>query len=334
MSLSIGDVSGLLDARHKAEHDTCWVVRPLTSPDGHPRACPEDPARSEPHPHSQGSHGLRCAVRLGLRLISGLSEEAVKGTVLAARGKGYRDISSLWMRSSAPAGMLERLADADTFRSLGLERRSALWAVKGLEGGTLRTGHKRDGRARAPIFARPETVDLFAESPVTLPSTSLGEHVVEDYSAFGLSLKAHPVSFFRESLHERGIITSAEHRDERRAGRRATVAGLVLVRQRPGTAKGVIFLTLEDETGIVNVVVWAKMFERHRRVVMNAKFLAVRGKIERSGIVIHVIAEDLVDLTPELALLSSGEAKMPNTSKDVREGSWSPRWSPKSRDFH
>jgi error-prone DNA polymerase len=109
-----------------------------------------------------------------------------------------------------------------------------------------------------------------------------------------------------------------------------TVAGLVLVRQRPGTAKGVIFLTLEDETGIVNVVVWPKVFEKNRRVVMTAQFLEVRGKIERQGLVIHVVADRLIDLTPELRSLGEGTAGMPRTDREIREGSW----KPKSRDFH
>ena len=121
-----------------------------------------------------------------------------------------------------------------------------------------------------------------------------------DYAALGLSLKAHPVAFFREALSARGVLTSARHWEERLAGRRVTVAGLVLVRQRPGTAKGTIFLTLEDETGIVNVVVWPKVFERCRRIVMTAQFLAVRGRIEREGLVIHVVAERMQDLTPWL----------------------------------
>jgi error-prone DNA polymerase len=108
------------------------------------------------------------------------------------------------------------------------------------------------------------------------------------------------------------------------------VAGLVLVRQRPGTAKGVIFLTLEDETGIVNVVVWPKMFERYRRLVMSAQFLLVRGRIEREGFVIHVIAEELVDLTDRLKDLSAGTAALPKTVREPKEGSW----TPKSRDFH
>ncbi|RTL66484.1 MAG: error-prone DNA polymerase [Hyphomicrobiales bacterium] len=271
----------------------------------------------------------RLAVRLGLRLISGLQEAATKETVLAQRRDGYTDIPSLWLRSQAPAALLERLADADAFRSLGLDRRQALWAVKGLEGGALKAGHKRSGRARAPIFAQDQTGDLFAEARVALPETTLGEHVVEDYSALGLSLKAHPVSFFRERLKTMGVISSAEHWEPQRAGRRAKVAGLVLVRQRPGTAKGVIFLTMEDETGVVNVVVWPKMFEKFRRIVMSAQFLLVRGRIERHGLVSHVIAEDLVDLSRELATLSSGRP-LHHEGREVQEGSW----RPKSRDFH
>ncbi len=270
-----------------------------------------------------------CAVRLGLRLVSGLPEDATRSTVLAARREGYTDIPTLWLRSQAPAAILERLANADAFRSLGLDRREALWAVKGLEGGALQAGHKRQGRARAPIFAKPETGDLFKEAGVDLPQTSLGEHVVEDYSALGLSLKAHPVSFFRERLKAQGIITSAQHWEANRAGRRASVAGLVLVRQRPGTAKGVIFLTMEDETGVVNVVVWPKMFERFRRIVMSAQFLLVRGRIERQGLVSHVIAEHLADLSHELARLSQGEA-LAHEGREVSEGSW----RTKSRDFH
>jgi len=277
-----------------------------------------------------GGEDGRCAVRLGLRIVSGLAEEATRTTILARRDDGYTDITGLWRRSGASASVLEQLADADAFRSLGLDRREALWAIRGLEGGTLQTGHKRSGQARAPIFARPETGDLFQEAGVALPRTTLGEHVVEDYSALGLSLKAHPVSFFRDTLRRQGIISAAEHWDERRAGRRATVAGLVLVRQRPGTAKGVIFLTLEDETGVVNVVVWPKMFERHRRVVMGAHFLAVRGKIERHGLVIHIIAESLTDLTPQLSRLTAGHEPLAHAPKDVREGSW----HNKSRDFH
>jgi error-prone DNA polymerase len=269
-------------------------------------------------------------VRLGLRLVGGLAEEITKQTVLRTRGRGYADIPSLWTRSGTPVSLLERLADADAFRSIGLDRRSALWAVRGLDGGTLHTKAKRATSAHNPLMTRGDTGDLFDEAHVDLPETTLGEHVVHDYAAISLSLKAHPIAFFREDLDRRGVISSAAHWDDKLAGRRVSVAGLVLVRQRPGTAKGVIFLTLEDETGIVNVVVWPKVFDRNRRTVMSAQFLQVRGKIEREGLVIHVVAEHLIDLSDELRALGEGTAGMPRTDKEMREGSW----KPKSRDFH
>jgi error-prone DNA polymerase len=313
--------------------------------------------------------GRRCAIRLGLRLIGGLAEKETKATILHARGSGYTDMASLWTRSGAPVSMLERLADADVFRSMGLDRRAALWAVKGLGGGA-RTGDKarppRATSADTPLLTwaitgtitetmkrhiprgdtasiTGETVgstigdaaasfagDLFDEAGVELPEITLGEHVVHDYASLSLSLKAHPICFFRDDLARRRAITSAEHWDERLAGKRVSVAGLVLVRQRPGTAKGVIFITLEDETGIVNVVVWPKVFEKNRRTVMTAQFLLVRGKIEREGLVIHVVADELIDLSHELKRLGEGTAGTPRTDREVREGSW----KPKSRDFH
>jgi error-prone DNA polymerase len=273
----------------------------------------------------------RCAVRLGLCLINGLAEETTQKTILSARGTGYLDVFSLWMRTGASLSALERLANADAFRSIGLDRRAALWAVKGLAGGALSVRPKRMASSTASLLTHGKTGDLFAEAAVALPSITLGEHVVEDYAAVSLSLKAHPIAFFRRQLASRGILTSAEHWEERLAGRRAAVAGLVLVRQRPGTAKGVIFLTLEDETGIVNVVVWPKVFARNRRVVMSAQFLEVYGRIEREGLVIHLVAERLVDRSDQLRSLAEGTAGMPATAKPVREGSWKP---PKSRDFH
>jgi len=271
------------------------------------------------------------AVRLGLRLISGLAEQATCETILATRGDGYSDIPSLWMRTGAPVSMLERLANADAFRSIGLDRRAALWAVKGLPGGALHTRPTRVAAMAPSLLTHGKNGDLFAEPSVALPTITLGEHVVEDYAAISLSLKAHPMAFFRQNLAGRGILTSAEHWDERLAGRRVSVAGLVLVRQRPGTAKGVIFLTLEDETGIVNVVVWPKVFEKNRRVVMAGQFLEVYGKIEREGLVLHLVAERLIDRSGELRRLAEGTAGMPHTDKQVREGSWKPH---KSRDFH
>jgi error-prone DNA polymerase len=307
-----------------APHPNPLPVRPREYWDG---SAPVD------GPRASGERESRCAVRLGLRLVGGLAEDPAR-RIVAARGAGYASVGAVWLRSGVPVGVLERLADADAFRSTGLDRRAALWAVKGLDGGALHLHARRATAAASPILNWPGSADLFDERPVALPSASLGEHVVADYAALGLSLKAHPVAFFRAELSARCILTAARHWDERLAGRRVAVAGLVLVRQRPGTAKGVIFLTLEDETGIVNVVVWPKVFENNRRVLMTAQFLAVRGKIEREGLVIHVVAEELIDLTGELHRLGDGTAAMPSPTREHREGSWSPPWTPRSRDFH
>jgi len=200
---------------------------------------------------------------------------------------------------------LERLAEADAYRSLGLDRRASLWAVRGLDD----RGSTRDPAARpAPLLAACRGDDLFDEPAVALPPMPLPEQVAEDYIATGLSLKAHPVAFFRPMLRALGAISSAEHRSERLpVNSRVTVAGLVLMRQRPGTAKGVTFLTLEDETGIANVIIWSKLFEANRRVAMTARFLAVRGRLQRERAVIHVLAEAFLDLTGELPRLRDGE---------------------------
>jgi error-prone DNA polymerase len=270
------------------------------------------------------------AVRLGLRLIGGMAEKAAREMLLKQRANGYRDISSLWMRSGAPASVLERLAIADAFRSMGLDRRAALWAVKGLDGGTLQSGPQRATSSRNPLMASSATGDLFEQARVDLPSMTLGEHVVHDYATLSLSLKAHPIAFFRDELAGQHVISSADHWDEQYKGRYVKVAGLVLVRQQPGTAKGVIFITLEDETGIINVVVWPKVFAKNRRTVMAAQFLEVRGRLEREGLVLHVMADRLMDRSEQLRRLASGEAHMPKLEKEHREGSWKPR----SRDFH
>src|SRR5262249_44914282 len=186
------------------------------------------PSRKASEPPAQ-ENGRRCAIRLGLRLIGGLAEKETKATILLARGSGYTDMASLWTRSGAPVSMLERLADADVFRSLGLDRRAALWAVKGLGGGVRASVNARPTRATSadmPLLtwammgamtgakdiadetngSTPGNAaggiagDLFDEAGVDLPETTLGEHVVHDYAALSLSLKAHPISFFRDDL--------------------------------------------------------------------------------------------------------------------------------------
>ena len=155
-----------------------------------------------------------------------------------------------------------------------------------------------------PLLTPHLSDELFPEAPVALPEMPLSEHVVEDYVATGLSLKAHPVHFFRERLSALGALRNTTLRSENlRQDARVTVAGLVLVRQRPGTAKGVIFMTLEDETDIANIIVWPKAFEKNRRIVMTARFLAVRGRLQRAGLVVHVVAERFIDLSAELVTL-------------------------------
>ncbi len=209
------------------------------------------------------------------------------------RGEAYDSVRDLWLRSGLSSTVLERLADADAFRSLGLDRRQALWAVRGLD----RVGDQDD----LPLFAsRPERD---TEPDARLPPMPLGAHVVEDYRRLSLSLKAHPASFMRARLSARGILRSEALRSVKN-GERVTVAGLVLVRQRPGTAAGVIFMTLEDETGVANIIVWPKIFERLRAIVLGARFVAVTGKLQSEQGVIHIVAERMNDLTSMLGLLS------------------------------
>ena len=235
------------------------------------------------------------AVRLGFRQIKGFREEDAAALV-AARGKGYDSVRDLWLRSGLSRAAIERLADADAFRSLGLDRRAALWAARELGGGGVND--------RLPLFDVAEHADIRREPDVALPPMPVGEHVVNDYRYLNLSLKAHPVSFIRPQLASRRIVTNEALRTTPN-GRRITVSGLAIVRQRPGTASGVIFMTIEDETDIANIVVWPKMFERYRPVVLGARFVAVTGKVQSESGVIHVIADRLEDLTGMLAVLSA-----------------------------
>jgi len=205
----------------------------------------------------------------------------------------------------------------------------ALWAVRGLG----RVGDQDD----LPLFfaSRPAREH---EPDAKLPPMPLGAHVVEDYRSLALSLKAHPVAFMRRRLEARGILRS-EALAEVASGKRVTVAGLVLVRQRPGTASGVIFMTIEDETGIANVIVWPKVFERQRPIVIGARFVAVTGKLQSESGVIHLIADRLEDLTPMLGLLSergpqldvtgpADEARRPPPAGGDPRGRRAPRVSP------
>ena len=378
------------------------------------------------------------AVRLGFRQIQGLRQEEIKSLV-TARGNGYASLERLGAVSGVSHFTIERLAEADAFRSLGFDRREALWTARrlssigiekgvisssasvpthfrqGRSGGTMtratsplagevdgepsepsgegylktrttphpdydlsgrnptspargevtraavaphsaiaklassgraRPAHHRSaeiGRRDAapplsaekplPLFAPHLCEELFPEEPIALPKMPLNEHVVEDYVTTGLSLKAHPVSFLRERLAQLGAMRNAEHRSESLPqDARVTVAGLVLMRQMPGTAKGVVFMTLEDETDIANIIVWPKAFARNRITVMTARLLAVRGRLQRAGLVVHVVAEGFIDLTAELRRLSDGGDPAGAPEEAPPSGQDLPLL--KSRDFH
>ena len=245
-------------------------------------------------------------MRLGFRIIGGLAEKELE-KLIAARGNGFSSIERLAAIAGVSRFTIERLAEADAFRSLGLDRRAALWAARRLDVigiSTARRAANVKTEDPLPLLAPHLSDELFPEQAVALPAMPLSEHVVEDYVATGLSLKAHPVGFFRDRLDALGALRNAELRgDELRQDQTVTVAGLVLVRQRPGTSKGVVFMTLEDETDIANIIVWPKVFAKNRRTVMTARFLAVRGRLQRAGLVIHVVAESFVDLSTELPML-------------------------------
>ena len=227
----------------------------------------------------------RCALRLGFRQISGVSEDDMKRLV-ERRSTPYRDPVDLWRRSGLKKRQILALARADAFASLGLSRRDVLWAVRGISD------------ARLPLLDdNPALRDL--EPTVTLPELSLGEQVVDDFGSISMSLRAHPMELMREALIEAGV-SRTDALQTSKNGDEFTLAGLVLVRQRPGTASGVVFITIEDEKGIANLVVWPKVFEDHRRIVMGARLLGVSGRIQREGIVIHLVAEKLWDWSAHL----------------------------------
>jgi len=255
-----------------------------------------------PSEEGEGEHGdTSFALRLGFRQIKGMRQDYAE-MLIAARGNGYPDPLALWRRSRLPPPALERLARADAFTSQGLDRREALWAVKIL------------GPEPLPLFAAAQEDEQANDPAVTLPKIGLGEQVVDDYASLRLSLKAHPVSFLREQLAGQGVTPNARL-PEIKPGRRITVCGLVLVRQRPGSAKGVIFATLEDETGIANVIVWPPVFERSRRIVLGARLMKVTGRLQREGIVIHIVADKLEDMTPSLLTLSETDNAMDESAE-------------------
>ncbi|MGV1951045.1 error-prone DNA polymerase [Agrobacterium vitis] len=249
-------------------------------------------------------HGADChAVRLGMRLVDGFGN-ADASRIIAARGdEPFDGVDDMWRRSSVPAASLVKLAEADAFLpSLKLQRRDALWAIKALRDEPL------------PLFTAAAerealTVAEQQEPEVELRHMTTGHNVVEDYGHTGLTLRDHPMAFLRRDLEKRRMVTCSEAMSARDGGWLWT-AGLVLVRQRPGSAKGVMFVTIEDETGIANVVVWPKLFERSRRLVVGASMMGINGRIQREGEVVHLVAKQVFDFTSYLSTIADRDAEL------------------------
>ena len=246
----------------------------------------------------------RFAVRLGLRMVHGLANHCAAALVAARADEPYTSIDDLWRRAGVPAASLVQLAEADAFRpSLKLARREALWAIKALRDAPL------------PLFGvasarEAKTVQECYEPPVALRPMTAGSEVIEDYSHVGLTLRNHPVSFLRSGLRHQRMVTCAEAM-QARDGCWLQIAGLVLVRQMPGSAKGVVFITIEDETGIANLVIWPKLYERQRRVILSSAMMAIYGRIQREGEVVHLVAHRLTDLSDLLASIGHRDAIFP-----------------------
>ncbi len=268
------------------------------------------------------------AVRLGLRQVDGLSRAAVE-RMIGERGAPFATLRDLQREARLDAGAVRGLAAADAVRSMGLDRRQALWDARAL----------RDA-PDLPLFR--EDRDEGAEAMFPLPLMPVCEHVVADYQTLRLSLRAHPMAFLRRSMTRQGYVPAADLA-RLRSGRRVLLAGIVLIRQRPGSAKGVCFISLEDETGVANLVVWPKVMETYRKVVMQSRLIDLRGLLQKGDGVIHVVAEHLADRSDALDRLSNDVMDVPlaradEVRKPLPHGTHrhprDVRVIPRSRDFH
>ncbi len=273
------------------------------------------------------------ALRLGLRNIRGLNKEH-GDRIVANRDHGYRSPPDLWQRTGLPAAVLTRLAHADAFTSMRLDRRQAAWAVRGLnESGSLPLFEAvANDQSNGNLGADPDT----GESPATpsgiqpdrddddtricpepaLPVMSAGEEVAADYRTTGLSLKHHPVALLRHRLEERGVLSARDLRGLS-DGDRAIVAGIVLTRQRPG--KGIVmFVTLEDETGTANLVIFPSVYENQRRDTLTSRLMLCRGKIQKVDAVIHLVAERVTSLNDWLVELGSSQGEVGDSPPGTR----------------
>ncbi|MBV8898035.1 MAG: error-prone DNA polymerase, partial [Acidobacteriaceae bacterium] len=245
------------------------------------------------------------AIRLGLRLAAGLSEKDAM-LIVNARGQGYRSPEEIVLRSGCSRLAVDRLAQADAFASMRLKRRQALWKAGAVE------------RDMPPLF-RAVQGDLFEDPKIDLPPASASQEVVEDYVATGLTLRKHPLTFLRSRLRAKGVIPAGMVK-ETQSKRIVIVAGLVLFRQQPGTAHGTIFLSIEDETGVINLIVWKDVQTKYRQTVYAGKLIVCRGEVQREGQVLHVIARQLWDWSHQLRSLNTDKTAsvLPVRSRSFR----------------
>ena len=287
------------------------------------------------------AHGQYCAVRLGFRQVDGLREDETEALMIS-RHQGYEQPEDIRRRAGISRRSLELLAAADAFGSMQLNRREALWSVRGEASGSA-----------LPLFAAADIAEQGLEQPPQLPVMPPSEQVLQDYQTTRLSLKAHPVTFLRQTYSRMNVLSTREACDLPN-GARVQTAGVVLVRQRPGSASGVCFITIEDETGIANLVVWPNVFERFRPIVMGARILLVKGRVQTADNVTHIVANQLIDRTGDLARLSEDADQDPlkqvldradEVTRPIPDRKGPPQRSsgrhprnvrviPRSRDFH
>lgn len=260
--------------------------------------------------------GNYCVLRLGFRQIKGMGEEDMK-LLIKNRKHGYKSVEDL-RKAGMSDSVLERLADADAFRSIGMDRRRALWEVSTKD-------------RPAAIFTEKQLYDSH-EDGIVLPEMPLSEHVIHDYASTSLSIKSHPLSFIRDQLDSLHILSSSALGNAK-DGDYVKVAGLILVRQRPGTASGICFITLEDETGQVNLVVFAKLFDKYRKEILQSKLLMVEGRLQREGEVTHVVVRRCYNITRLLGKLTESHEGDLSVKVSRADEKTSPELSRKEKEF-
>ncbi len=290
------------------------------------QAAPPSALRAATSPSQVDGEDL--SLTLGLRQIDGFREEWAASIAAA---QPFSSIEDLARRAQLPPRALRLLADADALRSLGTDRRDGAWEVR------------RTPADELPLFAAAKARELGVEADADLPAMQIGEHVAADYQAIRLSLKAHPLSVLRPQFTREGLLSCTQVAAAK-AGARVKTAGVVLVRQRPGNGKA-IFITLEDEDAVTNIILWSRTFERFRREVMAARLMEVHGEVQRSPEgVIHLMAHRIIDRTEALMSIADVHqanvqmARADEVNRPVAPRSMSHprnvRTFPRSRDFH